>query len=241
LRAIRSCRAGARANLTGDARDLWLAGIRSERQQSEVLRAFADTLRPHHPALVADAERARAAVDEFRGWLERELPGKHGPSGVGRENYDWYLKNVYCVPFTWQDELRLMERELERSTAQLALEEHRNRALPPLEPAASAGEWQRRADESLAYYVRFLKEQEILSMRDYYEPALRARLGSFVPPEKRDFFSEVDARSPCCCAHAATGSTSARMEQGRAARSGAVTALASGCTARRASRPRWRS
>ena len=196
LRAIPRLLAQARANLTGDARDLWLAGIRSERQQAEVLRAFADTLRPHHPALVADVDAARAAVDQFRAWLERELPGKRGPSGVGRESYDWYLKNVYRVPYTWQDELRLMERELERSTAHLALEEHRNRALPALEPAASAAEWQRRADESLAYYVRFLKEREILGARDYYEPALRARLGAFVPPEKRDFFSEVDAREP---------------------------------------------
>jgi uncharacterized protein (DUF885 family) len=196
LRAIPRLLAQARANLTGDARDLWLAGIRSERQQADVLRAFADTLRPHHAALVPDVDAARAAVDEFRAWLERELPGKHGPSGVGRDNYDWYLKNVYRVPYTWQDELRLMERELQRSTAHLALEEHRNRALPPLEPAANAAEWQRRADESLAYYARFLREQEILSPRDYYEPALRARLGSFVPPEKRDFFTEVDVREP---------------------------------------------
>jgi uncharacterized protein (DUF885 family) len=196
LRAIPRLLAQARANLTGDARDLWLAGIRSERQQADVLRAFADTLRPHHAALVPDVDAARASVDEFRAWLERELPGKHGPSGVGRDNYDWYLKNVYRVPYTWQDELRLMERELQRSTAHLALEEHRNRALPPLEPAANAAEWQRRADESLAYYARFLREQEILSPRDYYEPALRARLGSFVPPEKRDFFTEVDVREP---------------------------------------------
>jgi hypothetical protein len=196
LRAIPRLLAQARANLTGDARDLWLAGIRSERQQADVLRAFADTLRPHHPALVPDVEAARGAVDEFRAWLERELPGKRGASGVGRESYDWYLKNVYRVPFTWQDELQLMERELERSTAQLALEEHRNRALPPLEPAASAAEWQRRAGDALGYYVRFLKKHEILSVRDYYEAALRARLGSFVPPERRDFFSEVDAREP---------------------------------------------
>jgi len=61
LRAIPRLLVQARANLTGDARDLWLAGIRSERQQSEVLRAFAETLRPHHPALVADAQQARAA------------------------------------------------------------------------------------------------------------------------------------------------------------------------------------
>jgi len=196
LRAIPRLLVQARANLTGDARDLWLAGIRSERQQAEVLSGFAERLRPHHPELVPDVEGARAAVDDFRAWLERELPGKRGPSGVGRENYDWYLKHVYRVPYTWQDELRLMERELARSTAHLALEEHANRALAPLEPAANAAEWQRRADKALDYYMGFLREHEILSVRDYYEPALRARLGAFVPPEKRDFFSEVDAREP---------------------------------------------
>jgi hypothetical protein len=196
LQAIPRLLVQARANLTGDARDLWSAGIRSERDQTETLAAFAERLRPHHPDLVPDVERARSAVVEFRGWLERELPAKRGPSGVGRESYDWYLKNVYLVPYTWQDELRLMERELDRSLAHLALEENRNRALPPLEPAQSAEEWRRRAESALADYVRFLREQQVLSVRDYYEPALHARLGEFAPADKREFFSEVDAREP---------------------------------------------
>ncbi len=196
LSAIPRLLVQARANLTGDARDLWSAAIRSERDQAETLASFAERLRPHHPELVPDVERARAAVVEFQGWLERELPAKHGRSGVGRENYDWYLKHVYLVPYTWQDELRLMQRELDRSLAHLALEEHRNRALPPLEPAANAEEWQRRALSALADYVRFLREQQVLNPRDYYEPALRARLGEFAPPGKREFFSEVDAREP---------------------------------------------
>ena len=196
LQAIPRLLVQARANLTDDARDLWSAGVRSEREQAETLAAFAERLRPHHPDLVPDVEKARAAVVEFSGWLERELPAKHGRSGVGRENYDWYLKNVYLVPYTWQDELRLMQRELDRSLAHLALEEHRNRALPPLEPAADTDEWRKRADGALSDYVKFLRDQQVLSVRDYYEPALRARLGSFAPAGKREFFSEVDAREP---------------------------------------------
>ena len=33
-------------------------------------------------------------------------------------------------------------------------------------------------------------------MRDWMEPALRARIGRFVPGEKREFFTEVDYRDP---------------------------------------------
>jgi hypothetical protein len=196
LRAIPTLLTQARATLTEDARDLWLVGIRTHRKQVEVLAAFAEALRPHHPELVPDVDRAREAEDAFRAWLEAGLQAKCGRSGVGRENYDWYLRNVHLLPYTWQDELRLMERELARSLAQLALEEHKNRALPPLEPAATAADWQRRADAALAFYMHFLRETQVMTVRDYMEPALRARLSGFVPPEKRDFFSEVDAREP---------------------------------------------
>jgi hypothetical protein len=196
LRAIPPVLAQARANLTEDARDLWLVGIRTHRGQARVLAAFAERLRPHHPDLVPDVERAREAENAFRAWLEAGLPAKQGRSGVGRENYDWYTRNVHLLPYTWQDELVLMERELARALAHLALEEHRNRALPPLEPAADAAEWQRRADTGFAFYMGFLREKQVMTMRDYLEPALRARLGGFVPPDARDFFSEVDAREP---------------------------------------------
>jgi Bacterial protein of unknown function (DUF885) len=196
LRAIPALLGQARENLTADTRDLWLVGIRAHREQAETLAAFAERLRPHHPRLVPDVERAREAELAFTAWLEAGLPAKHGRSGVGRESYDWYLKNVHLVPYTWQDELRLMQRELDRALAHLALEEQRNRALPPLEPARSEAEWRRRSEAALADYMGFLRGQQVMSVRDYYEPALRARLGSFVPPEKRDFFSEVDAREP---------------------------------------------
>ena len=214
LRAIPILLTQARANLSEDARDLWLVGIRKHREQAEVLAAFAEVLRPHHAELVPEVERAREAEDAFRTWLAAGLEAKRGRSGVGRENYDWYLQNVQLLPYTWQDELRLMERELARSLAHLALEEHKNRALPPLEPAATAAEWQQRADAALAFYIGFLREKQVMTMRDYMEPALRKRLSGFVPPEKRDFFSEVDAREPLLLrCHGSHWFDLARMEQ----------------------------
>jgi len=214
LRAIPTLLAQARANLTEDARDLWLVGIRTHREQAEALAAFAEALRPHHPQLLPDVERAREAEDAFRAWLEAGLAAKRGRSGVGRESYDWYVRHVHRLPYTWQDELVLMERELARALTGLALEEHRNRALPPLEPAASAAEWQQRAEAALSYYMGFLRDKQVMTLRDYYEPALRARLGRFVPPEGRDFFSEVDAREPLLLrCHGSHWFDLARLEQ----------------------------
>jgi hypothetical protein len=194
LRAIPRVLEQARTNLVEDARDLWIVGIRRHKEQATLLSDLAKRLGPDHPDLAKDAESARQAEDAFRAWLESKLPEKRGPSGVGIESYDWYLKNVHLVPLTWQDEVTLHQRELGRSLAYLALEAQRNRALPVLEPIATAEEWQRRLPEEVAAYVRFLGEKQIVTVKDYMEPALRARIGAFAPPAERDFFAQVEYR-----------------------------------------------
>jgi hypothetical protein len=127
LRAIPPLLQQARQNLVGNARDLWTMGIRSMRQQSSALQSLTERV-AGHADLIAEIARARAATDEFIAWLERQAPNKTGPSGIGIDNYNWYLANVQLVPYTWQDEVTLMQRELARSRAALALEEQRNRA-----------------------------------------------------------------------------------------------------------------
>ncbi len=74
----------ARDNLAGsNARDLWEAGIRSFRGQAADLRAYGQRV----DGTSADLDRALAAAarasDDFADWIEAELPGKTGPSGVG--------------------------------------------------------------------------------------------------------------------------------------------------------------
>jgi hypothetical protein len=114
---------------------------------------------------------------------------------VGVENYDWYLKNVQLVPYTWQAEVTLMERELARAHASLAMEEQRNAKLPPQVVIASAEEHARRFGAAVAEYMAFLQDHEILSVRDWMAPALSARVGDF-SPGPREFFTEVDYRDP---------------------------------------------
>ena len=121
------------------------------------------------------------ATVQFTAWLEGELPSKSGPSGVGKENLNWYLQNVHLVNYTWADEVALMRHELARSHATLRLIEHRNRDLPPLPVVASAEEYDRRFNASVDEFVAFLDDEEIISVRDYMAPALRAKIGSFSP------------------------------------------------------------
>ena len=194
LRAVPPLLQQARRNLVGNAKDLWNMGIRSIRDQASALQALEGRV-ADNAALAADARAARDATNEFVRWLEQQAPGKTGPSGIGVDNYNWYLKNVQLVPFTWQDQVTLMQRELARSRAALALEEERNRALPPLQPVSSSEEWERRFNSAVTEYIGFLRDREVITVLDYMEPALRARLGRF-SSGPREFFTEVNHRDP---------------------------------------------
>jgi len=195
LRAIPGLLAQARQNLVGEARDLWLYGSRNIKDQSSSLEELQSRVRTGNPDLAADVTRAKAATDSLAEWLDSKFDSKRGSSGVGVENYNWYLKNVQLLPYTWQDEVALMERELGRAQAFLKLEEDRNKKLPPLVPVPSAQEHTRRFTLAVTEYMSFLRTHDLLTIKPYMEPALRARLGTFLSGP-RDFFTEVDYRDP---------------------------------------------
>jgi Bacterial protein of unknown function (DUF885) len=195
LRAVPGLLAQARTNLIGNGTDLWVHGARDLRQQSADLQALAARLTAPAQGLAQDIERAKAATDEFAAWLEKESGSKTGRSGVGVDNYDWYLRHVMLLPYTWRDLVTLMERELARAHSSLALEEASNASLPPQIPIASAEEHARRFNAAVSEYVAFLRDRKIMTVRDYMEPALRARIGRF-SPGPREFFTEVDYRDP---------------------------------------------
>ncbi|MGD9345883.1 MAG: DUF885 family protein [Candidatus Aminicenantes bacterium] len=195
LRSIPKILEQAKGNLIEDAKDLWFLGIRRKKAESRYLGSLADRLGKDHPDLVPDIQKARAAVDEFCSWLEDKHKDMTAPSGIGIENYNWYMKNVHLAPYTWEDQYVIMKRELERSTACLKLEESRNRDLPPLTPPENREEYQKRHDEAVAHFMEFMRAN-VMTLPDYMNGTL-ARTVSFIPPDGlRDFFTQVDYHDP---------------------------------------------
>jgi hypothetical protein len=186
LRVIPPLMKQARKNLTGNARELWVAGIRDMRAQSATLRELENRI--DGKALKTVIQESIAATDEFVAWLEAEGENKTGPSGIGKDNYTWYLQNVHLVPLTWEDEVRLMKRELARAWSMLKLEEQRNRELPEMVAASTPEEYDALADDAIRRIMDFLEEKQVVTVTDYMEPALREHAGAFVPEEQRHFF-----------------------------------------------------
>jgi len=211
LAAIPAFLAQAKENLRdSNAHDLWVFGPQELRDQADALAGLqAGTLTvstlegSQHADLTGATKALRAAVaaaakatEEFVAWLVETAPGKNGPSGVGKENYTWYQQNVHFVPYTWDQEVVVLRRELDRAQASLTLEEHNNRRLPPLEPAADAAAFDKLAHARLDKFADFLVHQEIIPDKPYLKAALEPQLARFVPEEKRVFFTRVTHREP---------------------------------------------
>ncbi len=179
----------AKLNLTGNAKELWIAGINDIQSQNDDLNELLAK-----PGVKEDSDlqniinQSMASTEKLVKWLEAESYKKTGSSGIGKENYNWYAKNVHLVPMTWDDQVVLLKRELSRAWSSLKLEEHRNRNLPMLSEANTVVEYDALKEKSVKSFLKFLDQQQLLTMKNYYEPALREHQGSFVPKEKRNFF-----------------------------------------------------
>jgi hypothetical protein len=211
IAAIPALLAQARENLKdSNARDLWTFGAQELQNQSRTLASLqsgtliVSTLEGSQladltgvsPTLKSAIDAALKATDEFIAWLKLMAANKTGPSGVGKDDYRWYQQHVHFVPLTWDEEVLLLRRELERAQASLRLEEHNNRKLPQLQPAADAAAFDKLAHARLDKFVDFLVQQEVIPDRPYIRAALEPRLGHFVPEEQRVFFTRVTHREP---------------------------------------------
>lgn len=189
LRTIPPLLTQARSNLTGNARDLWLTGTGTMQTQVTDLERLGQRTAASGDALRTAIADALTATRTFVQWLESQAASKTGPSGIGKEQYTWSLRNVHLVPMSWEEEVVLLTRELNRAHASLKLEEQRNQGKPPLTLVRNQEEFAARADAGVTKFMEFLKNKPVLTVQDYLEPALRRHLGGFVPEATRNFFA----------------------------------------------------
>jgi len=178
----------AKNNLIGNARDLWVAGIENIKDQEKDLDYIKKQVNQNNSSLIQKLQSAKQATSAFKFWLEEMAPTKTGPSGIGKENYTWYQQNVHLLPFTWEEEVDLLQRELDRAWSSLKLEELRNKDLPKLKAANSPEEFLKLTEKSVVKMMTFLTEKNIMPIKPNMEPALRKHMGKFVPEKDRNFF-----------------------------------------------------
>ena len=178
----------AKGNLTGNARDIWVAGIENFKAQDRDLDQIRIKIEGYDVDLLTAVKDAQDATRDFISWLEEQAPNKNGPSGIGKENYTWYQQNVHLLPLTWEEEVALLQRELDRAWSSLKLEEQRNMDLPPLVAANTPEQFAELTEHSVQRMMTFLKEKEIMPIKPNMEPALREHMGEFVPEDQRNFF-----------------------------------------------------
>jgi hypothetical protein len=112
LRAISGILEQARGNLTEPKPDQTMLGIRTKDREAALLSDFLAELPSHHPDLVADANASLAAVREFQSWLESIEADLVGPSGLGPEQYTWFMHKVMLLPYSWEEAVTITERDL---------------------------------------------------------------------------------------------------------------------------------
>ncbi len=197
LQAVPELYKQAKVNLTEGSEELAVIAVRIiERREIPRLRTLAGQLAEHHPNLVPDAEKAIVALEGFHDWLEENKSKMTAPIGIGKDNYNWWLKNVQLIPYTWDECLTMVEQEYDRAITSLKLEEQRNQELPKLVLTGSQAEHVRRYNAAKKYLMKFVREKEIVTIPDGVEPRPAGLWRGIPESGVRDFFQQANDRDP---------------------------------------------
>ncbi len=170
------------------------------------------------------AAEAGDALEEFGRWLAARIPDLPPAVPVGRQRYEWFLREVACVPLTVDEIAGIGRREYERAVWLELLHATRTRDVPVPALPADAGQQVRAQARDEEAVRRFYAGRGLLSqpeslrhyrtapMPDYLEPLLflgvaddltgPGRLAedgvAYVPPPGPElpYFRAASARDP---------------------------------------------
>jgi len=101
LKAIPAIYKQAKQNLTEGAKDFAIMAVWGAKEESEEYRRLAERLAEHHPDLADEVTQVQAAVENYGLWVEENIDRMTAKAGVGKDSYNWWLKNVHLFPYTW--------------------------------------------------------------------------------------------------------------------------------------------
>ena len=157
----------ARDNLKKSSRDLAYCALHYIPFEIELYERIKNMCAIHHPELFQAAEEAMDAVIGYGNWLEENKENMVLSAGVGKENYNWWMKNVQLVPYTWDELYDIIMREDDRLLTTIELERNKNRNLPELLPASSRKEHSERKLEALKYVMEFTESESLFTVPEW--------------------------------------------------------------------------
>jgi hypothetical protein len=167
LRAAPATLACAPAALAGAAREFAQLALAELDGIAARVDACADALAPLSPVRAADlrsaARDAGGALADHARWLAAALPGLPPAVPVGPANYQWFLREVACVPLPIGEIEAVGRREYDRAVWLELVHRNRSRAVPESPLPASAAAQSRAEAAAEAAVRRFYEQQDLLS------------------------------------------------------------------------------
>src|SRR6266542_4045820 len=139
-------------------------------------------------------ERAADALEKFQQLLKQKLASLPQQTGLGRDAYIWFLRNVALMPFTPEELLAMGRQEWNRAVAFEAYEKNRNKDVPPLEFADNIDNWIKDTAAKELSIRKFLNERGILAVPDWVQHFILRPMPEYLRPVQ-DFASMVDFTS----------------------------------------------
>lgn len=136
-------------------------GERLSRMAEGLKRSMANS---YHRELDEAVRRASAALEGFAGWIERKKPSMTREFSVGREGYNYFLKNIALLPLSPEELLLMGNLEWNRSVAFDVYEQARDANVVRPKLFASADdqiEQSRKDEESIR---KFLEDKNIMTV-----------------------------------------------------------------------------
>ena len=138
LEAIPTILTYARNNLTDPVRPFALTALDALQGVDDKLSQVAAALTPlvsddTGPGLNEAARTAARALTDYAEWLAANEPSMSDDFNVGRDEYDWFLRNVALIPHEPEELLRQGQQAWQRAVAFESLEQLRNANAPKAE------------------------------------------------------------------------------------------------------------
>ena len=157
----------AKNNLTDGAGDLAYSALHYLHYEIILYERIYKKIKEHHPELESIAAKALEAVKEYGSWLKENKSKMTAQAGVGKDNYNWWMKNVQLIPYTWDELYDIIMREDDRLLTMVALERNRNRDLPELKPVSSREEHAQQKIEALKHVMKFTEAESLFAIPEW--------------------------------------------------------------------------